>query len=254
MKGTACIITGAGTGIGRSAAIKLARLGASVVLVGRTAARLEEVRREIEAAGGVALAAPGDVTDMGVVRCTVQATLQAFGRIDVLVNNAGYSTRNRSILTITPKEFDEVVRVNLWAPMFFTQAVLPTMLKAKCGTIINVSSRAVLTPSGLGGPIYGAAKAGLVNFTKALNIELKNTGVRACSIVPGEVDTPILEKRPVPPPKEARATMLAADDVADAIVLVASLPPRALVDELFIRPTHQRDVSRELPPPPKAGA
>jgi len=253
MKGMACIITGAGTGIGRSAAIKMARLGASVVLVGRTAARLEEVRREIEAAGGVALAAPGDVTDMNVILCTVQATLQAFGRIDVLVNNAGYATRNRSIMTITPEEFDEVVRVNLWAPMFFTQAVLPTMLKAKSGTIIVVSSRAALTPGGLGGPIYGAAKAGSVNFIKALNIELKNTGIRACAIVPGEVDTPILEKRPVPVPKEARATMMAADDVADAIVLAAALPPRALVDELYLRPTHQRDFSKELPPPPKVG-
>jgi NADP-dependent 3-hydroxy acid dehydrogenase YdfG len=171
----------------------------------------------------------------------------------VLVNNAGYSTRNRSIMTVTPEEFDEVLRVNLWAPMFFAQAVLPTMLKARSGTIINVSSRAALTPGGLGGPIYGAAKAGSVNLTKALNIELKNTGVRACCIVPGEADTPAIERRPVPPSKEARATMMAADDVADAIVLAASLPQRALVDELYIRPTHQRDFSKELPPTPRVG-
>lgn len=253
MASKVCIITGAGTGIGRSAAIKLAALGHVPVLVGRTASKLEAVHGEITAAGGHALVAAGDVTQMETIRRTVDMCLKAYGRIDVLVNNAGYATRNRTTLTITPEEFDEVVRVNLWAPMFFTQAVLPIMLRAGSGTIVNVSSRGAYTPGGLGGPIYCAAKAGVVNFTKYLNGELKNTGIRACSIVPGEVDTPILEKRPVPPPKEARATMLSADDVGETIVLAVTLPPRALLEELTIRPTIQRDFSKELPPPPKVG-
>ena len=97
-----------------------------------------------------------------------------------------------------------MMRVNLMGPFFLTQAVLPGMLARKSGTIVNVSSLAATNPSRVGGSFYGAVKAGLLNFTRYLNIELENSGVRACCILPGEVDTPTLENRPVVPDADAK--------------------------------------------------
>ena len=99
----------------------------------------------------------------------------------------------------------------------------------------------------MGGMVYGTAKAAVINFTEFLNnVELMNTGVRASVVIPGEVDTPVLDNRPVPPPKEARAGMVAVQDAAEAITLIASLPDRANIPELIIRPTMQRDASETL--------
>ena len=95
---------------------------------------------------------------------------------------------------------------------------------------------------------YSAAKAGIINYTKYLNLELRNTGVRACSVIPGEVDTPILDLRPVPPSDEARGTLLTAEDVADAIMLAVTAPQRSLIEEIIIKPRHRRDYSAEITP------
>ncbi len=253
MVGPVCIITGAGSGFGRAAALKLAALGWRLVLVGRTASKLEAVKREIESCGGVALVQPCDVGDYAATRRVAQATLKAFGRIDALVNNAGSNFKNLTTLTIRPEEAEEVARVHFLGPIFFTQAVLPAMLRQASGTIINVSSRGATHPGPIAGPAYCGAKAALINFTHHFNAELKNTGLRACAIVPGEGDTPILETRWVVPDAAARATMMAAEDVGDAIVLAATLPSRAVIEELHIRPTLQRDMSAEIPPPPGTG-
>jgi NADP-dependent 3-hydroxy acid dehydrogenase YdfG len=122
------------------------------------------------------------------------------------------------------------------------------MLKAKQGTIINVSSGASRHPGLLGGMIYGAAKAGVDNFTAFINSEFANSGIRACLVIPGEVDTPALTRnRPVPPSEAARETMLTPDDMAEAIAMIAGLPQRAHVQELVIRPTIRRDTSSETP-------
>ena len=214
--------------------------------MGRTAAKLDAVRARIEAAGGAASVIAADVTRHDDIRRVADETLREHGRIDALINNAGFSSRNRTTLTLTPEEADAVVRVNLIGPMFLAQAVLPAMLEAGAGTIVNVSSMAGKRASTLSGPIYGAAKAGILNFTEYLNAELVNTGVRACSVSPGEVDTPIMELRPVPPAAEARATMLTADDVADAIMLAVASPRRALFADIAVWPRHQRDFTGEI--------
>ena len=132
--------------------------------------------------------------------------------------------------------------------MFLTQAVLPTMVAAGSGNIVNVSSMAGKRGSLLSGPIYGPAKAGILNYTEYLNQELGNTGVRACAVSPGEVDTPIMELRPVVPTAEARATMLDSEDVADAIILAITAPQRSLIADIMISPTHSRDYSGEIRP------
>ena len=248
MKERVCIVTGAGSGIGEATALRLASEGAIPVLVGRTEAKLQAVRRKIQASGGAATVIAADVGLHDDVRRVADGTLRDHGRIDALINNAGFSNPNRTTLSLTPEEADAVIRVNLTGPMFLTQAVLPAMLEAGDGTIVNVSSGAGSTPSLISGPIYSAAKAGIINYTRYLNMELRNTGVRACSVIPGEVDTPILDNRPTPPSNEARATMLMADDVADAIMLAVTAPKRSLIEEIVIRPRHRRDLSAEILP------
>ncbi len=246
MKSSICIVTGAGSGIGEATSLMFADRGARIVLVGRTRAKLEHVRRAIEARGGAADVRPCDVADVAAARDMVDGVLRDHGRIDVLVNNAGLGTRNRTTLTMTPAEAETVMRVNLMGPFFLVQAVLPGMLARGEGTIVNISSLAATNAGLVAGPIYGASKAGLLNFTRYLNIELANSGVRACCILPGEVDTPILETRPVVPDDGARATMLAPEDVAEAVLLAVASPQRSLVKEISVLPSFRRDLSQEL--------
>ncbi len=249
MKGQVCIVTGAGSGIGEATAGKLAGMGAVTVLVGRTESKLEAVRDRIEAAGGAASVIAADVTNLDDIRRIVDSTLEEHGRIDVLINNAGFSSRNRTTLTLTPEEADAVIRVNLIGPLFLTQAVLPTMVEAGSGSIVNVASVAGKRASLLSGPIYGPAKAGILNYTEYLVQELANTGVRACAVSPGEVDTPIMANRPVVPSDEARATMLTSEDVADAIVLAVSAPHSSMVSDIVVMPNRSRDYSAEITDP-----
>jgi NADP-dependent 3-hydroxy acid dehydrogenase YdfG len=124
--------------------------------------------------------------------------------------------------------------------------VIPGMIQRGGGTIITVSSVAGIRPGLLGGAPYGAAKAGVRNFMGSVLNELRNQGIRATTILPGEVDTPILESRPLNPDAKARATMMMAEDVAEAIVLCATLPPRAVVEEIVMTATRQRDTSKDI--------
>lgn len=243
-----CIITGSGTGVGKAAAVKLAAKGYAIVLVGRTPSALEEAKQEVEVVGGTALTCPCDVGDYEAVQEMVRFALQELGRVDVLINSAGVGGRERTIGTVTPEGIDSVIRTNLIGPMYCCQAVLPDMLSRKQGTIVNVSSLAAYIPGPISGPAYSVTKAGLNNFNTYVNTELRNTGVRACCIVPGEIDTPILESRQVPPSEAARATMMTADDVADAIVLAVTMSHRTLIEKIDMRPTLMRDRSKEVPP------
>jgi len=203
LEGKVCIITGGGSGIGRATAIMMAGEGATVVLVGRTASKVEEVQFEIESSGGKATAFGLDVTDEGGVKAMVESVLAEHGKIDILLNNAGHSSIHRKLLTTTSEEMKGVFDSNVLGSVLCAQAVVPAMLEAGEGTIINISSLAGVTPGLLAGMAYGAAKAGVINFTQFLNAELRNTGIRASVVIPGEVDTPILDKRPVNPSADA---------------------------------------------------
>lgn len=246
LKDQVCIITGGGSGIGRDAALKMAQEGAKVVIIGRTESKLDAVKAEVEAAGGTAVRWTLDVSDYNAVQRMANGVLDDFGRIDVLVNNAGHSSHNRRLLNTTPEETRSVVDSNLIGTFFCTQAVVPTMLKAKSGTIINISSLAAVTPGPFSGFAYGAAKAGVINFTEFLNNDLRNTGIRASVIIPGEVATPIVDNRPIPPDAEARTMMVDVAETSEAILLIATLPPRSNIPELVIRPTIHRDMTGEV--------
>ena len=246
LEGNVCIITGGGSGIGRGAALAMAQEGATVVINGRTESKLVSVKAEVEATGGTAVSYAFDVADYNAVEQMTADVLDKFGRIDVLVNNAGHSSQHRRLLNTTPEEMRSVIDSNLIGTFFCTKAVVPTMLEAKSGTIINISSLAAVTPGPFSGFAYGAAKAAVINFTEFLNADLRNTGIRASVVVPGEVATPILDKRPVPPDAAARATMVDVDETSAAILLIATLPQRSNIPELVIRPTMHRNMTGEI--------
>ena len=241
-----CLITGAGSGIGRATALRFASEGADVRLVGRTLSKVEAVRAEITASGGRAAAYGVDVADREGILSVVEEIQRERGAVDVLVNNAGHSSPHRRLLSTPPDEIASVINSNLIGTIYCTQAVMPAMLERDSGTIINVSSLAGVAPGLMGGMIYSAVKAAVINFTGHLNEEFKSTNIRASVVIPGEIDTPLLDKRPVPPSADARRTMAGPEDVADAIALIAGLPQNSSIPELVIRPTLQRDVSNEL--------
>ena len=248
------IVTGAGSGIGRATAAMLAADGAKVVLIGRRIEPLESLAVEIADAGGTAAVHAADLTDGTVIEGLVEFTLSKFGRIDILVNNAGFSSKVRSVRYIQPDEWQDVFRINVEAVYRLTQACLPHMLSQKYGTIITTSSMAALKPGILGGAAYSAAKAASLNFSNGLNAELREFGIRATAIIPAEANTGILDGRPAPPDAEARKLMMQPEDVAACIHLAATLPQRAVIEEITVAPTIPRDMSAEMEVARNAGA
>ncbi|MPM93291.1 NADP-dependent 3-hydroxy acid dehydrogenase YdfG [bioreactor metagenome] len=168
------------------------------------------------------------------------------GPIDALVNNAGASCPVMNPLYLPEDQLMSVLEVNLIAVFRLARLVLPDMIERGGGTILTVSSLAAVTPNLLGGAAYGAAKAGVRNFMTFLHNTFRGDGVRAITVLPGETNTPILEKRPAPPAAETRAAMTQPEDIAEAIVMALSLPARACAQEIIVCPTRQRDPSADL--------
>ena len=245
LDGQVALVTGAGTGIGRAVAEAFAREGARVALNGRRTEPLEETARLIAAAGGASFVAAGDLTLEADVERVVQAVLEPFGFVDVLVNNAGLNVPRRALDELSAADGRAVIDADLTAPFLLTRAVLPGMRERRRGTVINVSSMAGVRASVLSGTAYSAAKAGLNSLTESINLAERVNGIRACTVCPGEVATPIMKLRPYPPSEEAMATMLQPEDVAEAVLLVAALPQRAAIDQILIRPTVLRDVTED---------
>ena len=254
LDGKVAIITGAGTGIGREAAKMFAAEGAKVVVVGRRLEPLESVVEEIKSAGGEATAHSADLENGDAAAAVAQFTIDKYGRVDVLVNNAGRSSKVRSIKYVQPDEWDSVFKINIEAVYRLTQACLPNMLERGEGTVITTSSLAALNPGIVGGAPYSAAKAASYNLMRGLNSELRAEGIRATAIIPGEVDTPILDGRPAVPSAEARRTMMQPEDVASAILLCATMPHRTLIEEMVLMPTQPRNMDQELKVAKAAGA
>ena len=173
-------------------------------------------------------------------------TIERHGRVDILVNNAGSSSRVRNVRWVGREEWERVFAVNMTGVYALTQAVLPDMIARGGGTIVTVSSAAALRPGLLGGAPYGAAKAAVRNLMGHIHTVLRDKGIRATTILPAEVDTPILENRPLVPDARARATMMQPEDVAAAILLCVTLPPRTVVEEIVLSPTVARDLSADL--------
>lgn len=246
LKDAITIVTGAGSGIGRATALSFAAAGASVVLAGRREAPLLETQQAIESQGGTAWVRSVDLEDGDAAAALGQWALDEFGHVDVLVNNAGHSTRVRSLRYIDPEDFASVFKVNVDAVYRLTQSLLESMVQRGSGTVVSVSSMAALGPNLLGGIAYGAAKSAEGALMKGMNAELRKFGIRACTIYPGEVSTAVLDDRPAPPSAQARETLMQAEDVAAAIMLCVSLPARTLIEQIVMTPTLPRDLTAEL--------
>jgi NADP-dependent 3-hydroxy acid dehydrogenase YdfG len=254
LEGKVALVTGAGTGIGRVTALMLAAEGARIAVAGRRKQPLEAVVAEIERGKGTAVAKTCDLTKPAEARELGAWALETYGRVDILINNAGQSSYARSIRWIGQEEWDSVLGVNTTGVYALTQTLLPAMLERGAGTVITVASMAALRPGGFSGAAYGVAKAGARAMMQALHTELRNKGIRATTILPAEVDTPILDKRPLPPDAQARATMMQPDDVARMIVTCCTMPQRTVIEEIVMSPTFQRDTSKDVAAAYAAGA
>ena len=237
-------ITGAGTGIGASGAEKLASAGCRVVLSGRRAEPLEETAGKIRAAGGKASVELLDVADRDAVQSVGEKIIGEHGAVDILVNNAGINVPRRHWTDVSHDDWDAVIQIDLNGAFYCTQAVLPGMRAQREGLVINVSSWAGVRVSFLTGPAYTAAKHAMNAMTESLNMEECINGIRGCAICPGEVSTPIMDKRPIPMSAEDRARMVQSEDLGDTIAFVASLPAHVCVNQLVISPTWNRGYVR----------
>jgi len=184
------LITGASSGIGRSLAYSFARRGARVILVARRADRLEAVRREIEPYTSDVLVIPADVTDDEQLQAVVRQAVDTFGRIDVLVNDAGISQAG-PLQDLDPQRTERLLRLNLWTVIRLTQLVLPIMLQQSSGYIMNIGSGGGRIAVPLFAP-YVATKYGVSGFTDALRREIAGTGIHLTLVLPGFTNTDML--------------------------------------------------------------
>ncbi|MDH6432019.1 NAD(P)-dependent dehydrogenase (short-subunit alcohol dehydrogenase family) [Streptomyces sp. SAI-144] len=190
-EGRGVIVTGAGSGIGRATALAFAARGARVLVADLNAVAAETVVKEIGEAGGTAVAVTGDLSEQTVVDQVTRTAVERFGGVDVLVNNAGIMDRMSALADVSDAEWERVIRVNLTAPFLLTRAVLPHMLAAGGGAIVNTASEAGLRGS-TAGAAYTASKHGIVGLTKNLAVMYRKQGIRANAIAPGGTATSIV--------------------------------------------------------------
>src|SRR6185503_2678543 len=241
LSGKVAWITGGGSGIGLAGAEELVKAGARVVISGRTEKTNREAEKKLKALGD-AEAVQLEVSDRKAVYAAAADIEKRHGRIDILVTSAGtnISGDRRNFNNLSAEGWDEVVAINLNGLFYCCHAVIPGMRKRKDGCIINISSWAGRYASKLTGPAYNATKRAVIALSESINMEECVNGIRATSILPGEVATPIMRKRPVPPSAQEMARMAQPEDFGKAILFVATMPARSTVNELVIAPTWNR--------------
>jgi NADP-dependent 3-hydroxy acid dehydrogenase YdfG len=233
--GQVAIVVGASSGMGRATALAFVAEGAKVALAARRQRELDELAAEIKAAGGEAIALAADVSKRQDVDAVVEAAVNRCGKVDVLVNCAGVNTRDRQIARLDQAGWDRIIAINLTGAFHCTQAVLATMRARKGGLIIHIASISGLWGD-FSGAAYQASKHGIVGLANATMMEERLNGIRVTVVYPGLCDTPILNNRPVPPSQEQRDVMMKPEDIAQACVFAASLPPRTYVSDLVLMP------------------
>ncbi len=226
LQGKVCLVTGGSRGIGRAIALELGRHGASVAVgYARNEEAAAEVAAEIVASGGQSFAFGCDVQDPGAIEPAVASVVERFGKIDVLVNNAGI-TRDRSLAKMSSEEWDAVLQTNLSSVFHLTSQVLPQMVQSGYGRIVNISS-VIGIHGNFGQANYAAAKAGIIGFTKSAAIELAKKGVTVNAIAPGFIETEMIAAMP----DEVRGRILEKipmgrfgrpEEIAQAVVFLVS--------------------------------
>ncbi len=237
LTGKVAWVTGAGSGIGESAAIKLADAGCKVILSGRRRNMLEEVTEKIQNQVSVE---PVDVSDFDSVVSVANRIVENYGPIDIGVFSAGINIKNRDWPVLSVEDWNQVIDIDLNGAFYCCQSVLPSMRSNGGGLIINISSMAAKNPGSLSGPAYISAKHAMNAMTASLIIEERNNGIRATAVCPGEVATPILDNRPIPVSEDDRARILQSDDLGELILFLAKQPPHVTINEVLINPTWNR--------------
>jgi 3-oxoacyl-[acyl-carrier protein] reductase len=233
LPGQIAVVTGAGRGIGRAISLRLAGMGATVVLVARNGGLLETVRAEIEAARGRAEGMPCDLRDPEAVAKLGERIRTAYRRCDILVNNAGVGNQGRLLHEVEVADWDSLMETNLRAPYLMIRAFAPLMIEAGRGHIVNISSLAGKNPLP-NGAAYSASKWGLNGLTYSVAEELRSYGIRVSVVAPGSVNTGFGRsgdggKNP--------ATKVQPGDVAAIVAMLVTQAPQSFISEVLVRPT-----------------
>ncbi len=233
LSGQVAIVTGAGRGIGAAIARKLAKLGATAVLCGRTQATLDATAQSILDAGGKTEVIPCDVTVLHQLEYAATRVDSTFGRCDVLVNNAGVGGFSDALHNMSPDDWDRILNTNLRGVYFAIKAFAPLMIRNYSGHIINISSLAGKNalPNGAA---YAASKWGLNGLTYSVAEELRVHNIRVSVVCPGSTETDLSPHAGKDPKK-----MLQPDDIAHAVAMLATQAPQSFVSEILLRPTQK---------------
>jgi len=229
------LVTGAGKGIGRATALKLAEEGFRIAAFSRTEADLESLQSQVEGGDENCFIFTGDVGDEDAVNRCIEQVGSQWRRIDLLVNNAGFGI-SAPVHELRVEHWDSMMSANLRGTFLFTRAVVPGMIERQDGMIINVAS--IAGKQGfVGGAGYAASKHAVMGFTDSLWRELREHNIRVCAVCPGSVDTHFFGSDVG---GEGREHMMRPDDVAEAIVYIARQPDRMFIKEIELRVTHPR--------------
>lgn len=234
------VVTGGGSGIGAGIALTLAAEGARVIITGRSETKLRTIAESIQDTPAPPIQYRTlDVADRAAVNAFFDWATATLGQVDILVNSAGVNIVKRSVADLDPADWDKLLAVNATGAYNCIHAVLPQMRARRDGLIINISSVAGVRASVLGGVAYTASKFALTSMSHVMALEEKDHGIRITNVHPGEVETPLLDARPVPVSAEHRSKILQPEDIASIVVAIACLPPRAHVSDILIKPTTQ---------------
>lgn len=239
LSGKVVVVTGGGSGIGAGIAHALAGLHCRVVIGGRRMETLNQVIQSAPENATTITAKELDVASDDSIKNFFDFVESEVGKVDILVNSAGVNIVNRTMAAMQPEQWDEVLRINATGAYRCMHRVLPAMREHKSGIVINISSVAGKRAISLGGVAYAASKFAMTALGTATSNEVRTEGVRITNVYPGEVNTPILDRRPVPVSDDHRAAILQPADIAALVVTICQLPPRAHVPEIVIKPTTQ---------------
>jgi len=230
------VVTGGGSGVGQATVLALVNAGWSVVALGRRHSALEETRSLAGSMVSCITAIECDICQQESVREVGRRIESELGSVEVLVNAAGTNAPQRALEVLSDADYRSMMDTNLNGAYYCVQAFLPGMRNRGSGTIVNIISDAGKQASPKAGPAYVMSKFGLAGLTQAINAEERTRGVRAIGIFPGDINTPLLNRRPVVPDEAARARMMQPEDIAACVLLAVQLPSRAIIEELVIRP------------------
>jgi len=228
------LVTGAARGVGEAVALRLASLGAHVLLVARDTQRLKEVQQQIQNAGGQATVLPCDLTDPVAIARLGEQVAREHKRCDILVNNAAIGGNGKPLHEVSPADWDRLMDTNLRAPYLMIRAFAPMMIAARSGHIVNISSLAGHTPLP-NNAAYAASKWGLNGLTYSVAEELRPHKIRVSVIAPGSIDTHFGGGHSAKDPNK----MLQPDDVASVVECVVTQAPQSFISEVLMRPTQK---------------